>query len=130
MKRYVAEPDSARVRRWLAAGNAATARLTALEIASALARRCREGAFPAAERDRALSALESDLSALRVVELSPPVVRGARELLLRHALRAGDAVQLASALLLRRELAVEVRFAAYDERLKAAARAEGLDVVP
>lgn len=130
MKRYVVEEDSARVGRWLAAGHAATARLTAVEVASALARRCREGAFPPAERDRALAALETDLSALRVVELSPPVVREARELLVRHALRAGDAVQLASALLLRRELDVEVRFAAYDDRLKAAARAEGLIVVP
>ena len=130
MKRYVVEEDSARVGRWLAAGQAATARLTAVEVASALARRCREGAFPPAERDRALAALETDLSALRVVELSPPVVREARELLVRHALRAGDAVQLASALLLRRELDVEVRFAAYDDRLKAAARAEGLIVVP
>ena len=50
MKRYVVEEDSARVGRWLAAGQAATARLTAVEVASALARRCREGAFPPAER--------------------------------------------------------------------------------
>ncbi len=130
MKRYVVEKDSARVGRWLAAGDAATARLTAVELASALVRRCREGAFPPAERDRALAALESDLSALRVVELSPPVVLEARELLVRHALRASDAVQLASALLLRRELGVDVSFAAYDERLATAARAEGLAVVP
>jgi hypothetical protein len=118
------------VRRWLAAGLAATARLSAIEIASALARQCREGAFPAAERDRALAALEADLSALRVVELSTSVVDEARVLLVRHPLRAGDAIQLASALLLRRELAEPVTFAAYDDRLKAAARAEGLTVVP
>jgi hypothetical protein len=42
----------------------------------------------------------------------------------------GDAIQLASALLLRRETAQPVTFAAYDHRLKAAARAEGLTVVP
>lgn len=53
----------------------------------------------------------------------------ARALLVRHPLRAGDAIQLASALLLRRELAEPVTFAAYDDRLKAAARAEGLTVV-
>ena len=39
-------------------------------------------------------------------------------------------VQLASALLLRRELAEPVTFAAYDDRLKSAARVEGLTVVP
>jgi predicted nucleic acid-binding protein len=118
------------VRRWLAAGLSATARLSAVEVASALARRCREGAFSVAERDRALTALEDDLSALRVVELSRPVVAEARVLLVRHPLRADDAIQLASALLLRRELAEPVTFAAYDDRLKSAARAEGLTVVP
>ena len=118
------------MRRWLAAGVSATARLSAVEVASALARRCREGAFPVAERDRALAALEEDLSALRVVELSTPVVAEARALLVRHPLRAGDAIQLASALLLRRELAEPVTFVAYDDRLKSAAGAEGLTVVP
>lgn len=118
------------MRRWLAAGLSATARLSAVEVASALARRCREGAFSVAERDRALAALEDDLSALRVVELALPVVAEARVLLVRHPLRAGDAIQLASALLLRRELAEPVTFAAYDDRLRSAARAEGLTVVP
>ena len=130
MKRYVREEDSSRVARWLAAGTAATARLSAVEVASALARRCREGAFPPAERDRALAALELDLNALRTVELSTPVVLEARALLVRHPLRTGDAIQLASALLLRRELGEPVTFAAYDDRLKAAAKAEGLVVVP
>ena len=70
-----------------------------------------------------------DFTALRVVELSTPVVLEARALLVRHPLRAGDAIQLASALLLRRELAEPVTFAVYDDRLKAAAKVEGL-VVP
>ena len=116
--------------RWLAAGAAVTARLSAIEVACALARRCREGAFAPAERDRALAALEDDLAALRVVELSSPVVVEARALLLRHPLRAGDAIQLASALVLRRELGEPVTFVAYDDRLKVAAKSEGLNVVP
>ena len=130
MKRYAREEDSPRVGRWLAAGPAATARLSAVEVASALARRCREGGFSDDERDRALAALEEDFLALRVVELSLPVVVEARALLVRHPLRAADAIQLASALLLRRELNEPVTFAAYDDRLKAAAKAEGLTVVP
>jgi predicted nucleic acid-binding protein len=126
----VKEEDSARVRQWLAAGPAATSRLSAVEITAAVARRCREGAFPATERDRALAALEQDLTALYLVELSPSIVVQARALLVRHPLRAGDAVQLASALLLQRELEEAVTFAAYDDRLKATAAAEGLTVVP
>ena len=65
-----------------------------------------------------------------MVELSTPVALEARALLVRHPLRAGDAIQLASALLLQRELREPVTFAAYDDRLKAAARVEGLDVAP
>ena len=118
------------MRQWLAAGPAATSRLTAVEIASALARRCREGAFAVTERDRALAALEQDLSALHLVELSPSIVFQARSLVVRHPLRAGDAIQLASALLLQRELDETVTFAVYDDRLKATAAAEGLTVVP
>lgn len=116
--------------RWLAAGPAATARLSAVEVASALARRCREGGFSEAERDRALAALEADFSALHAVELSAPVVLEARGLVTRHPLRAGDAIQLSSALLLRRELSEPITFVAYDDRLKAVAKAEGLAVAP
>ena len=124
------EADSGRVRQWLAAGPAATSRLSAVEIASALARRCREGAFAAAERDRALAALEQDFSALHLVELSPSIVVRARALLVRHPLRTGDAIQLASALFLQRELEETVTFVGYDERLKATASAEGMTVSP
>ena len=47
----------------------------------------------------------------------------------RRRLVAG-AIRLASALLLRRGLAEPVTFAAYDDRLKSAARVESLTVVP
>ncbi|MGE0455198.1 MAG: type II toxin-antitoxin system VapC family toxin [Vicinamibacteria bacterium] len=130
VKRYVTERDSPRVRQWLTAGPVATSRLSAVEIGSALGRRCREGAFSAAERDRILGALEDDFTFVRVIELSAPVVGEAQVLLRRHPLRAGDAIQLASAVWLRRELDQVVSFAVYDDRLKAAAAAEGLPVFP
>jgi hypothetical protein len=57
------------------------------------------------------------------------VVRS-RALLVRHPLRADDAIQPASALLLEWELDQAVTFAAHDERLKVAAKAEGLAVLP
>ena len=126
MKRYVRERGSDRVRGWLAAGAAATSRLTEVEIASALMRRWREGSFGAAARDRALAALVADLEALTLVEVAPPVTSRARRLLERHPLRAGDAVQLASCLLLRDTTGGPIAFAAFDGRLNEAARAEGL----
>ena len=67
-----------------------------IEIASALARREREGAFTTAERDRAVRRLNADLAAYVLVELSPELCADAQGLVLRYALRSGDAVQLAS----------------------------------
>jgi predicted nucleic acid-binding protein len=128
VKRYVREPGSLKVRRLLSAGVPATSRLSAVEIASALTRRAREGAFTNAERDRAIASLERDLSSLLVVELTAEVVQRAQALLRRWPLRAGDAVQLASGLYLRAELDEPVTFVAYDERLMDAARHEGLRI--
>lgn len=126
MKRYVREAGSDRVRHWLASGTPATSRLTEVEVAAALMRRWREGSFGSAARDRALVALAGDLAALTIVEIAPPVTARARTLLERHPLRAGDALQLASCLLLRDTTAGAVAFAAFDDRLSQAARAEGL----
>ena len=126
MKRYIHEAGGGRVRRWLASGTPATSRLSEVELASALIRRWREGAFSAAERDRALSALASDLAALTVVEIVPAVAASARTLLMRHPLRAGDALQLASCLHLREAVGEAVAFAGFDDRLNGAAAEEGL----
>ena len=101
-----------------------------IEIASALARREREGAFTAAERDRAVRRLNADLAHYILVELTPELSSDAQGLVLRHDLRSGDAVQLASCLYLQRETGQRVVFAAFDERLNNAARAEGLTLAP
>jgi predicted nucleic acid-binding protein len=128
-KRYVRENGSAAVRRLLASGVAATSRLSEVEVASAIARRAREGAMSVDQRDRLLAALGEDVPALAIVELVPAVVADARSLLSRQVLRAADSVQLASALYLQREVARPVEFVVFDERLARAARAEGLTVV-
>jgi predicted nucleic acid-binding protein len=103
--------------------------LSVIEVASALARREREGAFKTAERDRAIRRLNADLAAYILVELTPELSAEAQALLLRHALRCGDAVQLASCLYLQRETGERISFAAFDERLNNAARTEGLTLI-
>jgi hypothetical protein len=129
VKRYATEPGSAAVRRLLVADVVVTSRLSEVEIASAIARRAREGIFTARERDRALAALAADMTAIHVVELLPAVTTKARGLLLQHALRAGDAVQLASCVFLQQELGESIPFVVFDERLRAAAQREGITVV-
>jgi predicted nucleic acid-binding protein len=128
-KRYVREKDSPRVRRLLSADVPATSRLSAVEIVSALMRRSREGTVSDKNRDRALAVLDGDMAAMLVVELTPGIVHRAQGLLGRYPLRAGDAIQLASCLVLQEELKDEtVSFVAFDVRLVAAAAAEGLTV--
>lgn len=114
------------MRRWLASGRPATSRLSEVELASALMRRWREGAFDQEDRDRALSALGRDIDAMSVVEIVPPITARARALLEHHPLRAGDAIQLACCLHLREALGGQITFAAFDDRLNQAARSEGL----
>ena len=107
-------------------GPIATSRLSVVEIASALARREREGALTAAGRHRAVTRLNADLAACILVELTPELAADAQSVLLQHVLRSGDAIQLAGALYLQRETRQRVQFAAFDDRLNAAAAAEGL----
>ena len=84
----------------------------------------------ATERDRALARLTKDFETFWVVEVSGEVVALARAALVGHSLRAGDALQLASAHLLRRELAEDVPMVVFDVRLAAAATAQGIPVIP
>jgi predicted nucleic acid-binding protein len=123
-KRYVREKGSVKVRRLLSSDVPATSRYSVVEIASALARRTREGTLTEADRDHAFAALQEDMTAMLIVELTPEVITRAQALLRRYPLRAGDAVQLASCQHLREELEDEVVLVAFDERLAAAARKE------
>lgn len=110
----------------MSATTAAASRLSEVEIASALARRCREGSLTTAGRDRALAELRHDFTALTVVEATAEIVGHTYALLSRYPLRAGDALQLASCLRLRDAIEGGVAFLAFDDRLTRAARAEGL----
>jgi predicted nucleic acid-binding protein len=100
-----------------------------VEIASALARRCREGTLSRRDLERVLSVLRADLGSIPLVELLAEVSRSAVTLLARHPLRASDSVQLASCLHLRRHATDDVHLLAYDARLNNAARAEGLPLI-
>ena len=84
VRRYVRERGTATVRRLLATGVIATSRLSEVEITSGIARRAREGSFTNRTRDRMIAALQADLPALAIVEMSPEITADARALLARH----------------------------------------------
>lgn len=129
-KRYVEEAGSPVVLEFLSKGPCAVSRLSEVEVASALCRRHREKELGVAQRDTALAALKADCQDLYVVEITPFVTARSAELLVRHPLRAADALQLASCLELRDELReLGTRMLAFDQRLLEAAAREGLPIV-
>lgn len=108
-----------------------TARLSAVEIFSALNRRRREANI----NTQTYLQLASEVVLIfateyRLVELTPDIVDRARELLERHPLRAYDAVQLAAALIANATLITAslrpLTFLSADDRLLQAAQVEGL----
>ena len=108
-------------------------RLAEAEVSSALARRRKAGSLNPAEYASAIDTLRRDLQIMRIVELPPALFSAVHSLLDRHALRAADALQLSAALTLRdraQEITEDIEFVCHDERLRSAARAEGLRVLP
>lgn len=126
VKRYIQEPGSDEVEAMLQDGIAATARYTHVEILSAIARRFRDGDISASDHLHVVSSLRRDFDTLVAVELTEDVIDEAERLLSRHALRAGDAVHLASCIVLRSRAEVPITFVAFDDRCNDAAMAEGL----
>lgn len=63
-----------------------------------------------------------------MLDLSDEIVGESERLLFRHPLRAGDALHLASALWLKRDLNQEVPLLTGDRALRAAADEEGMAV--
>jgi uncharacterized protein len=134
VKRYAAEGGTA----WIQAltdpsarNQLIIARITCVEVVSALARRERTGVLPPAAVGRAIDAFRYDLDIqYQVVELDRALAEMASQLVVKHPLRAYDAVQLASARRIQPAFAqagpLSLIFLAADDRLLAIASAEGL----
>ena len=134
VKRYVPETGSAWIRALSAqeTGNSLfIARITWVEVLSALARREREGSLTPTDRTLILQRLRSDLNnQYQVIELDSTLAETAGQLVGQYPLRAYDAVQLASVLLLQPTFATtqftSLIFLTADDRLSAVASALGL----
>jgi predicted nucleic acid-binding protein len=102
VKRYLQETGTAWIRSLSRRGTTDpiyVARITAVEVCSAVARRAHSGSLPPARAAVALARFRKHLiGRYRVVELTPGLVDAAMRLAESHGLRAYDAVQLAAAL--------------------------------
>lgn len=112
---------------WEGADALVTSRIADAEVHSVLAAAERIGRIDAAPAAQARERWKELWPSMTLVEVGPGVAEHAAELAGKRPLRAGDAIHLASALLLKE---VQPLFAVWDRRLAAAARAEGLTVLP
>ncbi len=125
VKLYVDEPGTADTRRLvMRAAHVATSRVSYVEARAAFARRYRERALSKPHYMEMVRLLDHEWETYVRLEVAEPLIKLAGELTERRALRAYDAIHLASALTIRKNAQVE--FIAADERLLAAASTEGL----
>ena len=96
------------------------------EARSGLARALRTGRLTEDMYRETLIRFEASWASFVSLDISRGVVRLAGDLAEKHLLRGYDAVHLASAITLQRELGEPVTFSAWDERLVSAAASEGL----
>ena len=124
-KAYLPEAGAADVRRILRSSDVAAARIAYAELVAAVARAHRDGSIDATERDRVFARAKHDFPRFRIIEVRARLLAKVPSLVVRHPLRGYDAVQLASALDLRRSGAA-VTFWSTDGRFADAAEKEGL----
>jgi hypothetical protein len=103
--------------------------LTEVEVASAIARRVREGIEVEDERTARLQLSFLMTRWAEITSLESVRARALR-LLSTHALRAADAIQLAAALVFSEERTESLPFVCLDDRLADAARKERFPVLP
>ena len=127
----VDEPRGAQLRDLLAADPLVLAWWSSrVEMASALARREREGLLGAAESTVAFAGLQRLAQSWEEIAPGDAVRSTAVRLLRAHALRAADSLQLGAAVVAAGGEPAALEFVSLDERLASAARREGFTVLP
>jgi uncharacterized protein len=131
VKLYVEEEGSSPVQKWVDdADTVATSIIAYVEARAAFARRRREKRMSSGAHAKLVRDFEADWDRYLVLEATDSLIRRAGKLTETHALRAYDAIHLASAEILQEKLAERISFASRDARLVAAARKDGLEVMP
>jgi uncharacterized protein len=127
VKLYVDEGDAEAVRRVVDTdATVLVGDLSFVEFHAAVARRRRDGSLAPRAGTAVVSRFRREWADRGRVAVSRDVVARAADLVAAHPLRSLDALHLASALLIGTGAPEPLRFGAADERLLAAARAEGL----
>ena len=103
---------------------------TPLEVYAALKRRERSGGIAAADGESARSILRVEAARMVQQPLNPAVLEAGRQLLDRHELRSGEALQLGAAVVAREMFqGMEIVFVSSDQRLLNAAKGERFETL-
>lgn len=128
VKLLIPEPDTDVIEAlWEGVGDTYASLIGYTELRSAIAAAARHGRVGGSALVALRHETETLWSRLAAVDLDDALVREAGDLSDRHGLRAGDGLHLASAL---RVAEGPMAFIAFDARLRDAAAAEGLVVLP
>lgn len=134
VKRYVDEPGGAEIR---SERNLVVSALARVEVAAAVWRKYRASQLSGQDAALLRAQFESDLigaspasPSIDVVPATDAILRSAAEVTVMRALRAYDAVQLASAMAARAADPSCATFACFDRDLREAAAAEGFRLMP
>lgn len=130
VKRYVRERGSAQVGSLLRRSDLLSSAITPVEVLSALWRRKRNGDLSEENLSATLSRVQSDRLRWELVEVGGAVLGRAEEVVQRNvAMRALDAIHVASLMTFQAAAGMRVPFITADSRQRDAATQLGLDVV-
>jgi predicted nucleic acid-binding protein len=130
VKLYIDEAESTAVKQRVEVARiVSTSRVAYVEARAGIARKFREAELSKTEYKHMIEDLEEDWQSYFIVEVSESITKLAGQLVHRNPLRGFDAIHLASALFLKNRTHLELSFACVDERLKDAARREGLTII-
>jgi len=132
LKRYLAEQGSRYIGELLNEPDAVfyIAQIAAVEVASALTRQSLNKQISKRRVQTALAQFRGDRADIyRVVAVTDPLIEYAMQLAQTHALRAYDAIQLATVLTIAKHVtSLTVTFVCADELLNKVAHSEGLAI--
>jgi predicted nucleic acid-binding protein len=129
VKRYSQEQGTDAVLRLLATANRVfTSKIAYVELMMTFRRKQAEGTLSEQQFSDLRRRLEQDRYSWILIEVSDEILEIVKKRVIRHSLRALDAIHLSSALLTKKLVGKKLTFVCSDQKLQEAATAQGLTV--
>jgi predicted nucleic acid-binding protein len=131
VKKYFKEKNSSEViTAWKSSLGIATSAVAFAELLAAVYRKGSEKRVKKIYIETVVRSFQKDWSTFIVVEVNNRLNETIHKVIAKHGLRGFDAIHLAAALTIGSAVKNNFLFACYDDRLRRAAQAEGLETLP